>query len=81
LPAVPCAEVHALQSTCRLSCLPGFSAPESTAKMPLQDKYLLVMATLFLSTLARPDCLPFEQAKKHVGEIKCVTLEVPEDSE
>jgi hypothetical protein len=44
--------------------------------MPLQDKYLLVMATLFLSTLARPDCLPFEQAKKHVGEIKFVTGKV-----
>jgi len=41
--------------------------------MPLQGKYLLLMATLLLSTLSWTDCLPFEQAKKHVGEIKCVT--------
>ena len=30
------------------------------------------MATL-LSTLARADCLPVAEARKHVGEVKCVT--------
>jgi len=32
---------------------------------------LLVVATL-LSSLARSDCLPFSEARKHVGEIKCI---------
>jgi hypothetical protein len=44
--------------------------------MPLLNKYALLAATLLLSALARPDCLPFEEAKKHVGEIKCVTGKV-----
>jgi DNA/RNA endonuclease YhcR with UshA esterase domain len=33
---------------------------------------MLVVAAL-LSTLAWPDCLPFEEARKHIGEVKCVT--------
>jgi hypothetical protein len=33
---------------------------------------LLVVATL-LGSLAWSDCLPFSEARKHVGEIKCVT--------
>jgi hypothetical protein len=31
---------------------------------------------MLLNSIARPDCLPFEEAKKHVGEIKCVTGKV-----
>jgi len=33
---------------------------------------MLVVATL-LSTFAWSDCLPFTEARKHVGEVKCVT--------
>jgi hypothetical protein len=33
----------------------------------------VLVATLLLGTLAWPDCLPFEEARKHIGEIKCVT--------
>jgi len=36
----------------------------------------LLVATLLLSTLARPDCFPVEEARKHVGEVKCVTGKV-----
>lgn len=35
------------------------------------------LCIIFLfSSFARPDCLPFDEAKKHVGEIKCVTGKV-----
>jgi hypothetical protein len=44
--------------------------------MPLLNKWSAIFAILLLSNFARPDCLPFDQAKKHVGEIKCVTGKV-----
>jgi len=44
--------------------------------MHLFSEYPLVLATLLLSTLARPDCLQVEEAKKHVGEMKCITGKV-----
>ena len=31
------------------------------------------MSLRYLSTLAWSDCLPFDEARKHVGEVKCVT--------
>jgi hypothetical protein len=40
------------------------------------SKCSVLVATLLLGTLAWPDCLPFEEARKHVGEIKCVTGKV-----
>lgn len=33
----------------------------------------MVAAVTLFSALAWPDCLPIAQARKHVGEIKCVT--------
>jgi hypothetical protein len=36
----------------------------------------VLLSTMLLNSIARPDCLPFEEAKKHVGEIKCVTGKV-----
>lgn len=36
-------------------------------------KYLLLVATVLLATTAWPDCLPFAEARKHIGEVKCVT--------
>jgi len=36
----------------------------------------LLFVTALLSTFAGADCLPFEQAGKHIGEIKCVTGKV-----
>ena len=36
-------------------------------------KYFLLVATVMLTTAAWSDCLPFSEARKHVGEIKCVT--------
>jgi hypothetical protein len=44
--------------------------------MRLLNKWPTLIAILMLSNFARPDCLPFDQAKKHVGEIKCVTGKV-----
>ena len=35
-----------------------------------------LLATLLLGPAAWPDCLPVEEARKHVGEIKCVTSKV-----
>ncbi len=35
-----------------------------------------LLATFLLSSLAWSDCLPFAEAGKHVGEIKCVTGKV-----
>jgi hypothetical protein len=43
------------------------------AEMPLLNKSSLLAATVLLTGLAWSDCLPFTEAKKHVGEIKCVT--------
>jgi len=40
--------------------------------MSLINKFQMLCTILLLSNFARPDCLPFDQAKKHVGEIKCV---------
>jgi hypothetical protein len=44
--------------------------------MSLINKFQTLCIILLLSGFARPDCLPFDQAKKHVGEIKCVTGKV-----
>jgi hypothetical protein len=41
--------------------------------MPLLNRLPLLVATVLLSGMAWSDCLPFMEAKKHVGEIKCVT--------
>jgi hypothetical protein len=41
--------------------------------MSLHTRYPLLLATVLLTSLARSDCLPFEEAKNHVGEIKCIT--------
>ena len=35
-----------------------------------------LLATLLLGPAAWPDCLPVEEARKHVGEIRCVTGKV-----
>lgn len=44
--------------------------------MSLVNKFQTLCAIFLLSNFAHPDCLPFDQAKKHVGEIKCVTGKV-----
>ncbi len=36
-------------------------------------KYLLLAATLLLSSYAFSDCVAVPEAKKHIGEVKCVT--------
>jgi hypothetical protein len=41
--------------------------------MLLVNKYSLLVATVLLAGPAWSDCLPFMEAKKHVGEVKCVT--------
>jgi len=46
------------------------------AEMPHFNKYRLLLATALLSSLARADCLPFDEARKHVGEVKCITGKV-----
>jgi len=33
-------------------------------------------ALLLLTTLVRSDCLPFDEARRHIGEIKCITGKV-----
>jgi len=43
--------------------------------MPPAVPYPL-LATILLSSLAWSDCLPFAEAGKHVGEIKCITGKV-----
>ena len=40
--------------------------------MSLLNKSQTLCVVLLLSSFARPDCLPFDEAKKHVGEIKCI---------
>jgi hypothetical protein len=44
--------------------------------MPTFYRYRLLLATVLLSSLACADCLPFDEAKKHVGEIKCISGKV-----
>ncbi|MGH9502652.1 MAG: hypothetical protein ACRD20_07360 [Terriglobales bacterium] len=41
--------------------------------MPHINRLSMVAAVTLFSALAWPDCLPIAQARKHVGEIKCVT--------
>jgi len=41
--------------------------------MPLCQKYCVLCATVLLSGLACADCLRLDEAKKHVGEIKCIS--------
>ena len=44
--------------------------------MSLTNRSQTLGLILLLSSLAHPDCLSFDQAKKHVGEIKCITGKV-----
>jgi hypothetical protein len=46
------------------------------AEMPHFNQYRLLLATVLLSGMARADCLPFDEARKHVGEVKCITGKV-----
>jgi hypothetical protein len=32
----------------------------------------MALATMLLSCLGRPDCFPVEEARKQIGEIKCI---------
>lgn len=41
--------------------------------MRLVNQYSLFVATVLLTAPARSDCLPFTEARKHLGEVKCVT--------
>ena len=41
--------------------------------MSLVIKCSPLVFTLLLTSFARSDCLPFVEARKHVGEVKCVT--------
>jgi DNA/RNA endonuclease YhcR with UshA esterase domain len=41
--------------------------------MSLVNKYSLLVPTVLLTSLAWSDCLPFMEARNHVGEVKCVT--------
>ena len=41
--------------------------------MPLVNKYSPLFVALLLGSFAWSDCLPFMEARKHVGEVKCVT--------
>jgi hypothetical protein len=41
--------------------------------MPLVNKYSPLVVTVLLGSFAWSDCLPFMEARKHVGEVKCVT--------
>jgi hypothetical protein len=50
----------------------GLVLPASSPNAVL-TKYVLLVATVLLTTAAWPDCLPFPEARKHVGEIKCIT--------
>ena len=36
-------------------------------------KYLLLLATILLTTYGSSDCIAVPEAKKHIGEVKCVT--------
>jgi hypothetical protein len=45
----------------------------SLDEMPLVNKYSLLVVTVLLTSPAWPDCLPFTEARNHVGEVKCVT--------
>jgi DNA/RNA endonuclease YhcR with UshA esterase domain len=45
--------------------------------MRLFNQCPLLLATMLrLSSLAWPECLPVEEARKHIGEIKCITGKV-----
>jgi hypothetical protein len=41
--------------------------------MPLVNRCALIVSTVLLAGLAWSDCLPFVEAGKHVGEVKCIT--------
>lgn len=41
--------------------------------MSLVNKYSLLVPTVVLTSFAWSDCLPFTEARNHVGEIECVT--------
>ena len=44
--------------------------------MSLLYKGSMLLVAALLTSFARPDCLPFEQAGKHIGEIKCISGKV-----
>ena len=44
--------------------------------MQTLTKFALLIGALLLTNLAGADCLPFDQAKQHVGEIKCIAGKV-----
>jgi hypothetical protein len=72
LPAVACA------TFLRLTIHAGPTLPAEVPPwylLPISQHSMLVAATL-LSSLAWSDCLPFDQARKHVGEVKCITGKV-----
>jgi hypothetical protein len=50
--------------------------PQVSSFMSLINRPQTLGLILLLSSLAHPDCLSFDQAKKHVGEIKCITGKV-----
>ena len=47
------------------------SAGTGFSDMQILTKYPLLIGPVLLTNLAGADCLPFDQAKQHVGEIKC----------
>ena len=53
----------------------GLMLPANSRNAVL-SKYILLVATVMLITAAWSDCLPLAEARKHVGEIKCVTGKV-----
>jgi hypothetical protein len=44
--------------------------------MSFLEKYPLLVAGLLLTGMAHSDCINFDEAKRHVGEIKCITGKV-----
>lgn len=54
-------------------CLRSLSPPYNSFVIA---HYPLLAASVLLTTLAWPDCLPLAEARQHVGEIKCITGKV-----
>ena len=50
--------------------------PQVSSFIALINRSQTLGLILLLSSFAHPDCLSFDQAKKHVGEIKCITGKV-----
>jgi hypothetical protein len=49
------------------------NSADGIPEMSFGNKYPLLAAALLLTSPAWSDCLPFTEAKKFVGEVKCVT--------